>query len=208
MSTGIPTTITLTAVTMLAATTLDPTLLAAAVVTIIAALGGVTVQIINARSAAVERRATAERELLAATERKALFEQAQHATKLADDNNKKADALIKSTTEIHTLTNSTNSNLQKALELMTEKNVGLEKLMRQMESEKQTTAATRAVTDAQAAVVLHATAPSTAPPPPDVAITKAAETILTSIDDNTAAIEKNTAKTDANVQEMKDQKPQ
>lgn len=205
MSTGIPTTITLTAVTMLAATTLDPTLLAAAVVTIIAALGGVTVQIINARSAAVERRATAERELLAATERKALFEQAQHATKLADDNNKKADALIKSTTEIHTLTNSTNSNLQKALELMTEKNVGLEKLMRQMESEKQTTAANRAVTDAQASAALHAA------PSPDQPSTKGlegkAEKILTSIDDNTAAIEKNTAKTDANVQEMKDHQP-
>lgn len=189
---------------MLAATTLDPTLIAAAVVTVIAALGGMIVQIINARSAATDRRETAKREESAAVERRALFAQSQHTTEKADVLVEKADALVTSTAKIEELTNSTNSNLQKALELMTEKNAGLEKLMRHMEAEKQTTAANRAVTDAQASAALHA-----APPATDQASAKGlagkAEKILTSIDDNTAAIEKNTAKTDATAQELKDQ---
>lgn len=158
MSTGITTAIVLTSVTMLAATTMDPTLIAAAVVTVIAALGGVIVQIINSSSAAKDRRE-------AAAERKALFEQGQHATKLADENIKKADVLVTTTAEIKELTNSTNSNLQKALDLMTEKNAGLEKLMQQMEQEKRTTAATRAVTDLQASAALHAKPPGESPIP-------------------------------------------
>lgn len=156
MSTGIPTAIVLTSVTMLAATTMDPTLIAAAVVTVIAALGGVIVQIINSASAAKDRRE-------AAAERRALFEQGERSTKIADESIKKSDAIIESTAKIHELTNSTNSNLQKALELMTEKNAGLEKLMQQMEQEKRATAATRAVTDLQTSAALQSKPPGESP---------------------------------------------
>lgn len=159
MSTGIPTTIVLTGVTMLAATTLDPTLIAAAIVTVIAAIGGMVVQIINARSAARDRRDTAERERLAATERKALFEQAQYAAKIAEENNKKADTLVTSTAKIEELTNSTNSNLQKGLEVMTVKHNALELKIVHMEKEKAETAAVRALTDQQAAQALQSNPP-------------------------------------------------
>jgi len=99
-------------------TALDPTLLAAAIVTVLASMGGMVVMIINARSASQDRRE-------AAMERRILMEKT-NAT--AD----KADRLIQSTAEIHTLTNSTNTNLQKALDLMTEKTKGLERLIIEM----------------------------------------------------------------------------
>jgi hypothetical protein len=168
---------------------LDPTLTAAAVVTVLAAIGGTVVQIINSWSAARDRRE-------AAAERKALLDKTTAAVEASKDNSRKADELIKSTTEIHTLTNSTNSNLQKALELMTEKNAGLEKLMAQMQDEKKTTAAQHALTDVRISAVLAA--PSAGPVPASAGKT------LRSIESNTAAIDTNTKHTSATIDALAD----
>lgn len=135
---------------MLAATTLDPTLIAGAVVVVISALATAVVTVINGLSAAAARREDA-------AERRA-------TAKVTEDNNKKANVLVTTTAEIKELTNSTNSNLQKALELMTEKHAALERKIVQMENEKRETAATRIVTDQQATQALRTPPPEAGEP--------------------------------------------
>ena len=107
-------------------TTLDPTLvaigIAGAIVTVVGALGGMVVQIINASSASRDRRE-------AALERRILLEKTNAAAKVSDETAAKADTLLQKTVEIHTLTNGTNSELTSALKVANQKIEGLRELM-------------------------------------------------------------------------------
>lgn len=171
-----------------AGSTMDPTLFAAAIVTVIAALGGVTVQVINSVSAARDRRE-------AAAERKVLMERTNATAS-------KADTIMVTSAEIKELTNSTNSNLQKALELMTEKYAGSQRALSQAQETKREVAAAQAVTDLTRAI--HTTPPDAKTAmPSDSVIHEEATSILESIDANTDAIKSNTAKTDATVTALK-----
>ena len=160
--------------------TIDPTVFAAAIVTVIAALGGIIVQIINAASAARDRRE-------AAMERQQLMDRTTLALHSSAENGKKADVLIESTAKIHELTNSTNSNLQKALDIASEKISGFERLISQMQMEKAQTASMRATTDQQVASAFNA-----APPSNGGTYTSQVVESLDKIDHNTAAIDHNT----------------
>lgn len=141
----------------------DPAIIAAAIVLVLSSLGGTIVLVINAVAAARDRSE-------AAQERR---ENREATVAVA----KKADVIIDSTTKIHELTNSTNSNLQKALELMTEKVAGLERINSELREAKRDTAAVQAMTDqrnqSQVAAVLASAAPqaqhkaaASSPPPP------------------------------------------
>jgi hypothetical protein len=171
----------------------DSTLIAAAAVTVVAAVVTGAVTIINTISAASDRRIAAESNRL-------LLEQGRVAAEARKVGAEKTDAIIHATTQIHELTNSTNSNLQKALEVMTEKVVGMEKLISQMENEKKTIASNKQISDLQTQVALK----TPVPPVSEEKLVGKAEEILTSIDDNTLAIERNTAKTRADVKDLKD----
>jgi hypothetical protein len=131
---------------------LDPTVFAAAIVTVLAAVVGGTVTVINALAAARDRRDARE-------ERRLVIAQGASAIAESKENGKKADTIIRSTDKIHELTNSTNSNLQKELELEREKNAGLAKTITALEAEKHATAAMRAITDSQTNVALHTVPP-------------------------------------------------
>ena len=92
----------------------DPMVIAAAIVTVIAALVTGTVTIISSIAAAKERSfALSSRLVVEATSRK-------------------ADVIIEKATEIHTLTNSNLSRVTEALNLALERISGLEKLITAM----------------------------------------------------------------------------
>ena len=155
----------------------DPTVLAAAIVTVLTALGVLVVTIINAKSAADERRDARESRI------------AVEATTKATD--RKADAIIEKTAEIHTVTNSNLAKVTAALDVAKERIEGLQKLVGQMMDAK---GVADRVADKAADRAMGSAGVSTAQS-------------LTNIDDHTAAIEKNTAKTDATVQRLKDEQP-
>ena len=107
-------------------TTLDPTLIAAgiaaAIVAVVGALGGMVIQIINAIASSKDRRD-------AALERRILLEKTNAAAAVTEATAKKADTIIEKATEIHTLTNGTNSELTSALKVANQKIEGLQQLM-------------------------------------------------------------------------------
>lgn len=108
----------LTAVTSSGSLGAESTIIAAALVTVIAALVGGVVSVINAVSAAADRRASrVERAALSIT------------TKNTD---RKADTIIEKAVEIHTLTNDNLSKVTAALGVANERIQGLEKLMASM----------------------------------------------------------------------------
>jgi len=83
------------------------------------------------------------------------------------DTAKKAETLIQNTDKIHELTNSTNSNLQKALEVAAEKIAGFERLVSAMQQEKKDTAASQATADLQVSAAMHTMPISGGPVPQD-----------------------------------------
>lgn len=116
--------------------TYDPTLTAAAVVTVIAAVGGAVVQIINAVSAMRARRDAAADRAAAAAERAAIRAQTATVVKTSEETARKADAIIDKTTEIHGeakeihgLANGQMSRLTTLIDVQTERIAGLEKLI-------------------------------------------------------------------------------
>lgn len=90
----------------------------------------------------------------------------------AEKTAEKTDTIVKATAQIHELTNSTNSNLQKALDVMTEKVSGLDKIISEMKIAKADTAAAQTISDLKAAAA-KVPAPSGLPlkvemvPPPE-----------------------------------------
>lgn len=114
----------------------DPALFAAAIVTVIAALFGGTVQIINARSTATDRRSAAKEREIAAEERRVMIQRAGQAVVVAQDTGRKADTLIEKTSEIHTLTNSNLSAVTASLAVALAKMEGMEKLIASMVAAK------------------------------------------------------------------------
>ena len=138
--------------------TLDPTLIAAgiaaAIVTVVGALGGMIIQILNAISSSKDRRD-------AALERRILLEQSQASAKVTEATAKKADALIEKTTEIHTLTNGTNSELTAALRVANQKIEGLRELMAGFVKARDDAEAARTLTKRDVADAL-----ATSPPRP------------------------------------------
>lgn len=148
----------------------DPAITAAAYVLVISSVGGTVVLIITAWSGFRDRRESAAERLLALNLTKAV---AASAEKTAE----KTDTIVKATAQIHELTNSTNSNLQKALDVMTEKVAGLDKIIAEMRVAKADTAAAQVITDLKAAAA-QIPAPSGLPikvemvTPPDAPPTK------------------------------------
>lgn len=123
---------------------MDPYVFAGALVVVLSSIGGTVVLIINALSASSDRREAAKERLAALTVAKAI----EAATKEA---NGKADTLIKSTAQIHELTNSTNSNLQKALELKTLELQNTEKLVASLKEAAAALAMNQEIRDVRAA---------------------------------------------------------
>lgn len=137
-------------------TPLDPAIYAAAIITVLSSLAGTVILIINAWSSYQDRRE-------AAAERKALLAAANAAGVVADATGKKADEIITGVAKVHELTNSTASNLQKSLEVMTEKFAGAEKLVAQMGKAAADIAAKQATQDLQLTTAMH-TSPAVDPP--------------------------------------------
>ena len=127
---------------------IDPTIVAASIVTVIAAIAAAAVTIINAVAASKDRQDSA-------VERRALYEKAIIAAKVQDDTSKKADTLIEKATEIHAITNSANANLQRALDVMTEKYSGLLAIMAQVDKAKTEATAAKTESDLAAARLLE-----------------------------------------------------
>ena len=150
----------------------DPAIIAAAVVVVLTSLGGTMVLVINAWSASKDRREAAKERL----EQLTLAKAAAAATVIA---NAKTDTLIEGTAKIHELTNSTNSQLQKALDLMTARHAAALDIVAHLEAEKRETAATRVITDLQRDTALATTATPRA--------TTAGADQLEKIEQNTAA---------------------
>lgn len=120
------------------------------------------------------------------------------ALKTANKNGLKADALIVETAKIHTLANNNLSAVNKSLEIANEKINGLQTLVAEL-------AKTREVAAAVAAAAIRPSAP--AAPAPSLESPAAGGAVVKSlkrIDENTAAIEQNTAKTEADVKVLKD----
>jgi len=110
----------------------------------------------------------------------------------------KTDTILDNTIKIHGLTNSTNSNLQKALELMTEKFANSERSLAQAIATSKEIAAQHVLTDLQVAVALRS------PAPVEAGLTNGdVGKSLENIDDQTKGIEKNTKKTGAIVEQLK-----
>lgn len=116
----------------------DPAIIAAAIVLVLAALGSMIIQIITAMSASKDRREASQERLMQIS--------------IATETRRKTDTVIEGNARIHELTNSTNSNLQKALELMTERSHGLEKVIAELKEAKRTTAAAQAMMDQRTAL--------------------------------------------------------
>jgi hypothetical protein len=142
---------------------LDPTLyfaaISGAVVVVLTSLGGTVVLIINAVSASKDRRE-------AAAERLAIRNQAAVIQQTGEETAKKADGLITATAQIHELTNSTNSELQKALELskaqaasVEKQNVALERLIAELKQKALDVTASQALSDQRVTQALAAPAP-------------------------------------------------
>jgi cell division protein FtsX len=93
----------------------DPTVIAAAIVTVLTALAALIVTVINAKASADERRdARASRVRIEAT---------------TASTNRNTDTIIEKAEEIHTLTNSNLTAVTKALKEANEKIAALEKLV-------------------------------------------------------------------------------
>lgn len=172
--------------------TQDPTIvaaaIAAAIVLVLSSLGGTVVLIINASSASKDRRESA-------TERRIQLELTKDTNKQATETNEKAGTLVVETAKIHTLTNDTNSQLQKALALKDLELFGANQTIAKMVEEKRETAAMRVVTDLQTSVALQ-TPVAVIPIAPlggrgtrsgDTPLAPAAEKTLKNIEANTAA---------------------
>lgn len=102
----------------------DPNIIAAAIVIVIAAIGSAVVQVINAWSAANDRREAR----LAREEIK----------RITESSVTKTNTLIEKTAEIHTLTNSNLSKVTAALEVSIAKNKELETFIRSLVKDKET----------------------------------------------------------------------
>jgi len=172
----------------------DPAIVGAAVVLVLSSLGGTIVLVINALSASKDRRE-------AAAERKQQLELAIASAKVVKETADKTDALLVGNAKIHELTNNTNSQLQKALELKSQELNGARELMAQMEKTARDIAATRAVTDLQTSEAFR-TVP--APVVGASAMQNTTSSVLKSIDTNTAAIDENTKKTGAKADSSKE----
>lgn len=98
----------------------DPTVLAAAAVTVIVALTTGIVTVVNAIAAARDRRSSRQ-------ERAALAE-------TATSTERKADTIIEKAVEIHTQTNGSLSKVQAQLEIANEKILGLNHQIRGLET--------------------------------------------------------------------------
>lgn len=131
----------------------DPAITAAAIVLVISSVGGTIVLIINAWSASKDRRE-------AATERLQALNLTKSVAESAKKTEEKTDTIVKATTQIHELTNSTNSNLQKALDVMTEKVAGLDKIITEMRVAKADAANAQVIADLKTAAASQAPAPS------------------------------------------------
>lgn len=120
------------------------------------------------------------------------------ALKKANSTDAKADTLIEKTAEIHTLTNSNLSAVNKTLAIANEKIVGLEKMVSELVK-------TRDVTAAREHPTVFAAAPTQAhvEAAPIAGDNTAVVESLERIDENTAGIEKNTAKTEAAIKVLK-----
>lgn len=155
---------------------IDPTLVTSAVVGVITAAVLGTIQIINTRSTAAitlqrEVALTAERakdreeaaairaadRADASEDRKAMLLKAAQAVSLSEANGKKVDEVITGVAKVHELTNSTNSDLQKALALMTEKFAGAERMIAMLMQQIKDTAASQATSDLQVSAAMHTT---------------------------------------------------
>jgi hypothetical protein len=120
----------------------DPAVIAAAVVTVIAALAAAVVTVTNAMAAAADRRdARASRAVLATT---------THATE------KKADIIIEKAVEIHALTNSHLSTVTAALNVALAEIKGLQSLVSSLLDAKR-------IADTLATAAAAATPPARAP---------------------------------------------
>lgn len=124
----------------------DPSVIAAAMVTVIAATAGAIVTVVNAIAAARDRREGRKaREALAIT------------TSATDE---KADAIIQQTGEIHKVTNGNLSKVQAELAVAHEKILGLEKLVASIAAAQASAERLRRVHDVEVATAL-ATDPAT-----------------------------------------------
>lgn len=159
--------------------TQSPAVIAGAIVLVLSSIGGTIVLVINALSASKDRRE-------AAAERLQQLTLARAAAQTATDTSKKADALVEGQAKIHELTNSTNSQLQKALELKTQELAGVRELVAQMEKTAKEIAATRTLTDVQTASALRTPVPGQFTHQPD-ALTDVVPPVLKAIEANTAA---------------------
>jgi hypothetical protein len=126
----------------------DPAIYAAATVTVIAAIAGGVVSIINAFAAAQDRRDSRE-------ERRQLLEKATLTAKSQEDTSRKADAIIEQGVAIHTLTNDANSKLQSAVALLTEKNTSLQRVIDLTQKSKDEALSVKQDTDLAAARLLR-----------------------------------------------------
>jgi septal ring factor EnvC (AmiA/AmiB activator) len=153
----------------------SPTLIAAAIVTVIAALGGVIVQVINAASASKDRRE-------AARERLSLAEKTNAIIKTGDDTRQKTDTLLNKTTEIHALTNSQLSTVTAALAVANQKIEGLEKLIVSL-IEARTVAAKTLAETPRRVDALHRTTDAHTPQAVTVVNTAADAVPVTRVDD-------------------------
>jgi hypothetical protein len=126
----------------------DPAIYAAATVTVIAAITGGIVSIINAFAASQDRRDSRE-------ERKQLLEKATVSARSQEDTSRKADTIIEQGVAIHTLTNDANSKLQNAVALLTEKNVSLQKIIDLTQKSKDEAKDIKNETDIKAALLVR-----------------------------------------------------
>lgn len=118
----------------------DPSVIAAAMVTVIAATAGAIVTVVNAIAAATDRREGRKaREALAVT------------TSATDQ---KAERIIQKTDEIHSVTNGNLSKVQAELAVAHEKILGLEKLVASIAAAQDSTDRLRKLHDLEVATAL------------------------------------------------------
>lgn len=163
------------------------------IVAILAAVGALWLQISNGRAAVKKQELV---DAIAAEDRKIAAEE----RKLAADERRlllgKSDAIIVGNTKIHELTNSANSNLQKALELMTQRHSGAQETILALQQEKKDTATARVLTDRQTSQASAGVQPALESIPET---TKS----LKEIAKNTEAIDENTRRTEDKIDDIK-----
>jgi hypothetical protein len=202
---------------------IDPTVIGAAVTGVIAAAVLGTIQIIANKSAADKERALeaerakdreeaaairAQERAEAAEDRKAMLLKASKAVEVSEANGKKSDEIITGVAKVHELTNSTNSQLQKSLEVVTEKLAGAEKMIGMLLQQIKDTSASQATADLQVSAAMHTTpilvAPLQTTAAPRLPNTRDGDaTTLDRIESNTAETAAHTANLDEVVEVLR-----